>query len=73
MNHHFVQFIVELLVPNIMEKSVTVIIGVLLCMRHVTPVLYEEMRKGPLRRSSPQQDSLVANLLQVNSLVLSTN
>jgi len=50
--------------PNLMEKSVSIIIGVLLCIRQCIPVIYEK-NIGGLCQSSPEEESLILNLLKV--------
>lgn len=52
-----------------MEKSVSVIIGVLLCVRQCIPRIYAEIKNGNLRQPSAEQDSAVANLLQVQKFL----
>lgn len=55
--------------PSLMEKSVSVIIGVLLCVRQCIPRIYAEIKNGNLRQPSAEQDSAVANLLQVQKFL----
>ncbi|XP_035714304.1 huntingtin isoform X3 [Folsomia candida] len=62
--------ITDLLMPSLMEKSVSVIIGVLLCVRQCIPRIYAEIKNGNLRQPSAEQDSAVANLLQVYEMCM---
>ena len=54
----------ELLVPGLMEKSVPLIIGALLCIRQCVQPLYQQLREN-FERKSPDQENVVKNLIQV--------
>ncbi|CAG7730919.1 unnamed protein product [Allacma fusca] len=61
--------VTELLIPNLMEKSVSVIIGALLCIRQCIQPLFEQLRHN-FEKKSPDQDSVVKNLIQVYEMCM---